>query len=151
MRIGEVARRAEVGVETVRFYEQRGLLAQPQRPTSGGYREYADDAVRRIRFIRGAQQLGFSLAEVAELLALEAGSEALCSDVRERAVIKRQEVQDKIDNLHRILAALNDLITACPGEGPARNCSILDAINSEKLSLNLRTNGETNGHRKTHD
>lgn len=144
MRIGEVARESGVGVETVRFYEQKGLIARPPRPIAGGYRDYPTEAVRRIRFIRSAQQLGFSLAEVVDLLELEAGDAAQCIDVRQRAELKRDEVQTKIDNLKRIGHALHDLIDACPGTGPAQSCSILEAINSGKLHLSPMTNGETN-------
>jgi len=145
MRIGEVAKNACVGVETVRFYEQKGLVAQPRRPAGRGYRDYPADAVRRIRFIRSAQHLGFSLNEVAELLDLEAGNAAQCVDVRERAETKRAEVEEKIENLERIKQALDVLIDACPGEGPARTCSILEAINSGDLYLSAKTKGETNG------
>lgn len=144
MRISEVARDSGVGVETVRFYEQKGLVTQPPRPDTGGYRDYPADAVRRIRFIRSAQQLGFSLVEVAELLKLESGTASQCIDVRQRAEAKRHEVQMKIDNLERIREALDTLIDACPGKGPARTCSILEAINSGALSLNPMTNGESN-------
>ena len=143
MRIGELAKQSGVGVETVRFYEQKGLVAQPSRPVAGGYRDYPRFAVQRIRFIRSAQRLGFTLDEVAELLDLEAGPGARCVDVRERARIKRQEVQAKIENLARIEAALDNLIQACPGEGPARNCSILEAINSGELHLRPMAHGET--------
>ena len=145
MRIGDVARQSGVGVETVRFYEQKGLIAQPPRPMAGGYRDYPNEVVRRIRFIRSAQQLGFSLTEVFDLLELEAGDDAQCVDVRQRAEIKREEVLTKIDNLKRIRHALDDLIDACPGTGPARSCSILEAINSGRLHLSPMTNGETKG------
>lgn len=143
MRIGELAKQSGVGVETVRFYEQKGLVAQPLRPVAGGYRDYPHDAVQRIRFIRSAQHLGFSLEEVAELLDLEAGPSAQCVDVRERAQIKRQQVRAKIENLERIKAALDTLIEACPGEGPAQNCSILESINSGDLRLRPMTQGKT--------
>jgi MerR family mercuric resistance operon transcriptional regulator len=145
MRIGEIAEQSGVGVETVRFYEQKGLIAQPPRPATGGYREYPTDAVRRIRFIRSAQHLGFSLKEVAELLELEAGPAAQCVDVRERAEIKLREVVEKIENLERIKDALDNLIDACPGSGPAQICSILEAINSGNLHLGPVTKGETLG------
>jgi MerR family mercuric resistance operon transcriptional regulator len=145
MRIGEAARKASVGVETVRFYEQKGLVAQPRRPANGGYRDYPADTVRRIRFIRSAQHLGFSLNEVAELLALEAGDVAQCIDVRERAEMKRAEVEEKIEDLQRIKQALDALIDACPGQGPARACSILEAIARGELSLSAKTKRETNG------
>lgn len=135
MRIGELARASGVGVETVRFYEDKGLVDRPQRPRDGGYRAYPAGAVNRIRFIRSAQALGFSLAEVGELLALESVSSAQCEDVRRRARLKREEVQQRIENLAAIRAALDKLINACPGAGPARDCSILDAINSGELNL----------------
>lgn len=135
MRIGELARASGVGVETVRFYEDKGLVDRPQRPRDGGYRAYPAGAVNRIRFIRSAQALGFSLAEVGELLALESVSSTQCTDVRRRARLKREEVQQRIENLAAIRAALDKLINACPGAGPARDCSILDAINSGELNL----------------
>ena len=143
MRIGELAKQSGVGVETVRFYEQKGLVAQPPRPVAGGYREYPHDAVQRIRFVRSAQLLGFSLDEIAELLDLEAGPSAQCADIRERAEVKRLQVQAKIENLERIRAALDTLINACPGEGPARTCSILEAINSGDMRLRPMAKGET--------
>lgn len=151
MRIGEVASESGVGVETVRFYEQQGLVAQPPRPKTGGYRDYPADAVRRIRFIRSAQQLGFSLVEVAELLELASGTAAQCVDVRRRAEVKRHEVQTKIDNLERIRQALDTLIDACPGKGPARTCSIIEAINSGALSLNPMTDGGRIGRQEKDD
>jgi len=141
MRIGEVARRAGVGVETVRFYERKGLIAQPPRPAAGGYRDYPAEAVHRIRFIRGAQKLGFSLDEIAALLDLETTPTAQCTDVRRRAEAKRREVQAKIDSLERIRAALDSLIDACPGAGPARVCSILEAINAGAPRLDRMMNG----------
>jgi DNA-binding transcriptional MerR regulator len=135
MRIGEVSRRAAVGVETVRFYESRGLIKRPPRPGNGGYREYSDDTVRRIRFVRRAQRLGFSLTEIMELLDLETVPNARCADIRERAAAKRADVEAKIDRLDRIKDALDQLIRACPGRGPAKRCSILDAIKSGDLHL----------------
>ncbi len=145
MRIGEAARESGVGVETIRFYEQKGLIAQPPRPKAGGYREYPTDAVRRIKFIRSAQHLGFSLVEIADLLELEVGEAAQCVDVRRRAEIKREEVLAKINNLERIKIVLDGLIDACPGKGPARQCSILDAIKSGELHLSPMTTGKNNG------
>jgi MerR family mercuric resistance operon transcriptional regulator len=151
MRIGEIAKQSLVGVETVRFYEQKGLIAQPPRSTAGGYRDYPADAVRRVRFIRSAQQLGFSLAEIAELLDLATVSGGQCADVRQRAAVKRKEVQAKIADLRNIIKALDALIDACPGEGPARTCSILEAINNGTLRLNSITDGGRNGRQQTQD
>lgn len=145
MRIGEVAKASGIGVETVRFYEQKGLVAQPPRPLDGGYRVYPADAVNRIRFIRSAQALGFSLTEVAELLALEARDSAECADVRETARAKRQEVQAKIASLVAIRRALDKLIETCPGSDSAQSCSILEAINSGELHLSDFTKEKANG------
>lgn len=142
MRIGEIAERASVGVETVRFYESKGLIPQPLRPVSGGYRDYPRDAVHRISFIRSAQSLGFSLREIKELLALEFGPESKCIDVRQRAETKRREVLEKIESLKRIKTALDALIDACPGEGPARQCSILSEIRSGDLKVMPVREGE---------
>lgn len=149
MRIGGVAKKAEVGVETIRFYEQQGLIEQPLKPLSGGYRDYPMETVQRIKFIRSAQHIGFSLVEITELLDLEAGSDAMCLDVRNRAETKRAEVQLKIENLKRIRQALDVLIDACPGKGPARKCSILEAINSGELHLSPMPNGGYDGRQNT--
>ena len=142
MRIGQLAKEASVGVETVRFYEQKGLMEQPPKPATGGYREYQPESVHRIRFIRSAQQLGFSLSEIVELLELESGNSARCIDVRERAEEKLEDVSIKIENLKSIRKALEMLINACPGKGSARKCSIFEAINSGDIRLISTKNGE---------
>jgi MerR family copper efflux transcriptional regulator len=126
--IGQAARAAGVGVETIRFYERRGLIAQPRKPAGGGFREYDAKTIERIRFIRQAQELGFSLREVQDLLSLRADPGADCADVRTRAIAKRNEVERKIADLGRIRAALDTLIASCPGGGALRACTILDAI-----------------------
>ena len=125
--IARAARAAGVGVETIRFYERRGLIVQPRKPASG-FREYDADTVARIRFIRQAQELGFSLREIEELLNLRADPNADCSEVRAQAATKRNEVTQKIVDLKRIRAALDVLIAACPGKGAVTACSILDAL-----------------------
>ena len=126
--IGKAAREAAVGVETIRFYEREGLIARPRKPEGSGVRVYPTETVERIRFIREAQQLGFSLREIRELLALRADPSTDCSDVREQAVAKLQAVRQKIEELHRIGAALETLIAACPGQGGVQACSIMEAI-----------------------
>src|SRR5579885_1563111 len=93
--IGQVARRAGVGVETVRFYEREGLLEEPPRRASG-YRQYSEQVIKRIHFIKRAQQLGFSLKEIAELLTLRVDGQTDCSQVKERAAAKLAEVEQKI-------------------------------------------------------
>lgn len=126
--ISRAADRAGVGVETIRFYERRGLIKQPMRPRGGGFRFYDEAVVGRIRFIRQAQDLGFSLREIKELLNLRADPGADCADVRIRAITKRDEVERKVAELGRIGAALDTLIASCPGGGALRACTILDAI-----------------------
>jgi len=111
--IARAAREAGVNIETVRFYERRGLIEQP--PKGDGYRIYSPDQVARIRFIKEAQQIGFSLNEIHELLALRADPSADCADVRQQAIAKLEEVRRKIEQLHQIGAALETLIAACPG------------------------------------
>ncbi len=128
-RIGSVARTAGVGVETVRFYERRGLIERPRKPAGGGFRDYPGEAVERIRFIRQAQELGFSLREIEELLSLQADPTADCADVRDRAEAKLDDVLGKIARLERIRGALEELIAACPGRGPVmETCSIMDVL-----------------------
>lgn len=126
--ISRAAKEANVSVETVRFYERRGLIVQPPRPSGSGVREYDSDTVARIRFIRQAQDIGFSLREIAELLSLRADPEADCADVRARAIEKREEVLVKLDRLSRIRDALDVLIARCPGGGGVTCCTILDAM-----------------------
>ncbi len=128
MTIGKAARKAGVGIETIRFYERRGLIAQPPKPRDAGFRVYPEQTVQRIRFIRQAQELGFSLREIDELLSLRADPSADCSDVRERAAAKLEEVDRKMEQLGQIRAALNELIAACPGTGALRACSIMEAL-----------------------
>ncbi len=128
MTISKAARKAGVGVETIRFYEREGLIDQPLKPLDSGFRIYPEETVRRIQFIRLAQALGFSLREIEEPLSLRADPSSDCSDVRERATAKREEVDRKIAQLERIRGALEELIAACPGRGALRACSILEAL-----------------------
>jgi MerR family copper efflux transcriptional regulator len=125
--IGKAARESGVGVETIRFYERQGLIEQPPKPHMG-VRRYSDEAISRIRFIKKAQQLGFTLREIHELLALRADPDADCSQLREEAVAKLQNVRQKIEQLQQIGAALETLINACPGQGGLQACSILEAL-----------------------
>lgn len=128
MTIGKVARAAAVGVETVRYYERMGLIDRPQRPAGGGFRDYPATTVERIRFIRRAQGLGFSLKEIDELLSLHADAGADCAAVREHAQAKIAEVDAKITGLMRVRTALQELVSACPGRGALRDCSILGSL-----------------------
>ena len=126
--IGKTARRAGVGIETIRFYERRGLIEQPPKPPSGGYREYSEEAINRIRFVRQAQELGFTLKEIDGLLALKSDPDSDASEVRARALIKLEEVERKITRLERIGSALRVVIEACPATGALSCCSIMDAL-----------------------
>jgi len=133
LRIGSVASQAGVGVETVRFYERRGLIDEPPR-TGAGYRKYPPGAVDRIRFIRRAKDLGFTLKEVRELLGLRVDSEATCGDVKESARAKITDIEGKIRVLQRMKRALVKLTTACDGRGPVECCPILGAL-EEKAAI----------------
>jgi len=128
MKISQIAKMAGVGVETVRFYERKQLIEQPHKPVNGGFRVYSQDVASRIMFIQRAQNLGFSLKEVKELMALRIDPRAECSEVRQRAVVKRQEVVDKIEQLGLVRDALDTVIDTCPGQGSTAACSILDAL-----------------------
>jgi MerR family copper efflux transcriptional regulator len=125
--IGSAAQAAGVNIETIRFYERQKLIEQPPRPI-GSVRRYSPETVSRVRFIKEAQHLGFSLREIRELLELRADPGADCAEVRGRAIAKRNEVERKIAELGRIRAALDTLIASCPGGGGLRACTILDAI-----------------------
>ncbi len=126
--IGKAALKAGVGVETIRFYERKGLVERPRKPAVGGFRDYPAETIGRIRFIRQAQEIGFSLREIKEILSLRADPKADCSHVRERAAAKLDEVNRKIARLAGIRGALEELIAACPGRGALRACSILDVL-----------------------
>mgnify|MGYP005841771071 CR=1 FL=1 len=141
--IGKAATVAGVRIATIRFYERRGLIAQPRKPESG-YRTYPSDTVARIRFIGQAQEIGFSLTEIEDLLSLQTHRDAECGDVRDRARAKRAEVEHKIDRLVRIRDALDDLIAACPGRGALRACSILSALGDTEAQTDTQQRSPTN-------
>jgi MerR family mercuric resistance operon transcriptional regulator len=129
--IGQVARAADVGVETVRFYERQGLLEEPDRKESG-YRQYAEDVVARLRFIRRAKELGFSLKEIAGLIALRLDRSASPADVKQRAEVKIADINAKVRDLRRMKKALLKLTAACPGHGPMSECPILEALDQRE-------------------
>ena len=124
---GEVADRANVNVQTVRYYERRGLIPEPPR-SSGGFRQYNPDHVDRIRFIKRAQELGFTLEEAHELLQLSVTAEADRADVRAVAQNKIEEVEEKMRALQRIRDTLDELVDACDGHGSTSECPILHAL-----------------------
>jgi len=125
--IGQLARKARVHVETVRYYERRGLLPEPPRRWSG-YRQYSQDDVMRLQFIKRAQKLGFSLKEIAELLSLRVDPETSCDDVKKRTEAKLADIEAKIHALERMRKALKKLVASCGGRGPTSACPILEAL-----------------------
>jgi MerR family copper efflux transcriptional regulator len=128
--IGEIARQAEVGVDTVRYYERNRLLPEPARRLSG-YREYKADDVRRLRFIRRARDLGFSLADIRELLMLSEDRERGVRGLKARAEARLDEVDRRIRELQRVRRGLKRLVDACPGHGALDRCPILVALGEE--------------------
>lgn len=135
--IGEVAKAAEVGIETVRFYEREGLIAEPPRRHSG-YRQYPPDTVRRLRFIRRAKDLGFTLKEIGELLDLRVDPTRSCADVRSLAKVKMADIEARMIDLARIQAALTELVRSCRGGGPTSACPILDALDEREVKHGQR-------------
>ena len=128
MTIGELSRRAGVNVQTVRYYERRGLLPEPDR-TPSGYREYTGGTLDRLRFIRRAQELGFTLSEIGELLVLRLDPRTTAAAVKQRAEIKIADVDRRIHDLQHIKHALTHLAGQCHGgRGPAGDCPLLDAL-----------------------
>jgi MerR family mercuric resistance operon transcriptional regulator len=130
--IGQLAKRAQVNVETVRYYERRGLMPNPPRRESG-YRQYTEADVSRIRFIRRTKELGFSLKEILELLSLRIDPDTTCGDIKKRAEAKIVDIEDKIRTLHGMKRALAKLVGSCRGRGPTSECPILEVLDSEKL------------------
>jgi DNA-binding transcriptional MerR regulator len=126
--IGALAKRARVRIDTVRYYERSGLLAPSSRLASG-YRRYGEVELARLRFIRRAQTLGFTLREIRELLALSNGRDV--ASVKRATQQKLTEVEARIADLERVRGALATLIVACPGHGRAGNCPILQALGGE--------------------
>lgn len=131
LKVGEVASRAGVNLQTIHYYERRGLLPRPPR-TESNYRAYPQDAVRRVRFIKRAQGLGFTLTEIKELLSLRATPRTPCANVRTRAQAKVEDIDAKIRTLQAMRKALTKLIRECSGKGSVTQCPILEALDSEE-------------------
>jgi MerR family transcriptional regulator, copper efflux regulator len=125
--IGQVAEAAEVNIQTIRYYERRGLFPTPRR-TPSGYRQYPEEAVNRIRFIKHAQELGFSLQEIQELLGLRVRHGAACDAVAQRTRTKIDVVEQKIRDLQRMRRTLEQLAEACTARRPTDECPILEAL-----------------------
>jgi len=125
--IGQLAKKVGVNIETVRFYERKGLLPPPKRRESG-YRVYGEEDVRRLQFIRHAKELGFSLKEIQELLELRVDPNTTCDDVRRKAEQKIADIERRIQELQRVRKALQSLAAACIGHGPEGDCPFLEAL-----------------------
>jgi Cu(I)-responsive transcriptional regulator len=127
MKIGELAHRSGVGVDTVRYYEREGLLPKAQRLASG-YRVYDNNDVRRLRFVRRAKALGFTLPEIRDLLALSDHRGDDMAAIKTVAIEKLSDVKAKLAELDRIRAGLETLVASCPGHGALEQCPILNAL-----------------------
>lgn len=132
--IGQLAKEAGVNVETIRFYERKGLIPEPPRRESG-YRQYAKNEVARIKFIKRAQELGFTLKEVAELLALRVDPHTTCAEVKNQAEAKIAQIEEKLRALEKMKSALVKLAAECAGSGPSSECPILEYLEFDQEGL----------------
>lgn len=140
--IGKLAKSVGVNIQTVRYYERRRLLSPRARKPSG-YRLYGEEARRRLRFIRNAQMLGFTLHEIAELLNLRVSSVARCQDVQRRAQAKLMEVKAKVKHLRTLARALGDLIQTCEAGLATDRCPILNRLERGEPKSHRRMEGKT--------
>lgn len=127
LKIGEVAKQSEVGIETIRYYEREGLLAEPDRRPSG-YRQYDDTVIARLRFIRRTKELGFTLSEIKELLSLRFDTSTRCEHVRERAEHKIADIEQRIRALQKMKRSLKQIISECTVTGSLHDCPLLEGI-----------------------
>ena len=132
MTIGQLAKVAGVGVETIRYYQRRGLLDTPS-PPMGGRRHYDDEVVRQIAFIRRAQLLGFSLDEITRLIAISDGRE--CAKGRAHAQEKAGELAARIAELQRMMRQLNSLVKRCDARAKGEKCPFIQFLNGEGTAL----------------
>lgn len=131
--IGAFAKASGVGVETIRFYQRKGLLTEPDRPY-GGVRRYDQGDVKRVRFVKSAQRLGFSLDDIAELLRLDDGTH--CDEASRLAQRKLQDIRDKLAKLARMEAVLAELVSACHTRGESVSCPLIVSLQKNSESLN---------------
>ena len=132
LKIGEVAVRVGVNLQTIRYYEREKLLPEPPRLASG-YRVYPDHTVRRVRFIKRAQEIGFTLAEIRELLAIRIDADRDSAEVRSLAKAKITDIEKKIQTLQRMKQVLGRITERCSGCGPTSECPILESIDSDEV------------------
>lgn len=122
--IGQLATAADVNVETVRYYERRGLIEQPEKPPQG-FRRYPQNALHRILFIKRSQELGFTLVEITNLLLL---GDSHCSDVQDLAESKLKSVRSRLDDLHRLEHVLNTFVVKCQSNSDSNHCPIIESL-----------------------
>lgn len=130
LRIGRVAAEAGVNVQTLRFYERKGIVPPPER-TDGGYRLYPEDTISLVRFVKRAQTLGFTLSEIQELLELRDNPHRSCRRVKEVAEAKLDEVEEKLADLRRLKKALRGLAQSCDSDAGRLTCPILEALDAD--------------------
>ena len=128
LRIGQLAKQADISVETIRYYERRGLIQRPTKP-GAGYREYSQEILRRLRFIKKAKSLGFTLDEIENLLQLSQGE---CADVQVLAQQKFDQISEKINHLQRLQQALKQLLDQCQQSLDEAHCPIIESLLDEK-------------------
>ena len=131
--IGKLAKQANVTIETIRYYQRKGLLDEPIKPATG-YRLYPSGAIFKIQFIKRAQLCGFSLKEISELLSLDSGH---CSDVKKIAEKKRQQIDDQIKDLTALRDVLEGLVQGCENNTSVQRCSLIDTLS--KMPSNIET------------
>lgn len=131
--ISQVAKRGGVNIQTIRYYERQGLLA-PKSRTEAAYRIFSSESVRRIRFIKRAQELGFSLKEIKDLLSLRIDAHTTQADIRKRTQTKIADIERKILHLQAIRASLLRMAEDCSGCGSLKDCPILESLDKEELS-----------------
>lgn len=124
MKIGEVAKRSGIGIETIRYYEREGLLLEPERRPSG-YRQYDESTLERLEYIRRAKELGFTLAEIRELLELSFAAHAGCDHIRQRAEAKIADIEGKIRNLLQMKRSLGKIVAQCRAKNTADDCPLV--------------------------
>ena len=124
--IGKLAKQANVTIETIRYYQRKGLLDEPIKPDTG-YRLYPSEAISRIQFIKRAQLCGFALKEILELISLDSGH---CSDVQKVAEKKRLQIDDQIKNLTALRDVLDSLVQGCKNNPSIEHCSLIDTLSN---------------------
>ncbi len=125
--IGKLAQLANVTIETIRYYQRKGLINEPVKPATG-YRQYPTVAIARIQFIKRAQQTGFTLKEIAELLSLDGEH---CQDVQKMAEQKRQQINEQLKDLTALRNALDGLVKGCQQDKSTDHCSLIDAFSNQ--------------------